>query len=769
MSRQVSIITLCIVAVLTAGSVFLISQLRFDYDFEKFFPTDHPETEFYKTFREVFETDNDFIVVSLVNNKGVLDHDFLQKVDSLTSLFQSIDNIVEVLSPTRLEEVIVDPVFGSVFRKPVLRWNEPVDYPTDSASIFSNENYVGTFFSADKKTIALQLKHSSGLSKTLCDKVSYDVENAISQFHFDASHAIGRALGQRVYVDMMVRELIMFVALSAFLTMLFLFIAFRTLWNIIVPMMVVIITILWTLGLMKLMGKDIDIMLTVLPTILFVVGISDSVHILTRYLTQLREGMTKLEALRFALKNTRLATFLTSLTTAVGFGTLIFNSIQPISDFGIYTSIGVMLAFCITYLLLPAVLFLTPPPRVFSTKKTSDFWTTALHNAFRILLGHRKKALVAGGVLTCAVIAGMARLDADNYMLEDLGEDHILKKEFRFAEQHFAGVRPFEMAIILPDTADPFNPELMVELDKLDYYLRNVYGVGNLVSPVKLVKEAWKTLHGGSAEYYKIPSDKKDLRDIRKLFRRREMKEVAGLFIAEDEHLLRFSGKVGDKGRNFFEQKDEMLASFVRDSIQPGLFTYKITGTAVLIDLNNTYLSRNMIWSLLLSVIIIGLLMGLLFRSAMIGFLSVIPNIIPLLMVAGIMGYAGIQIKISTSIIFTIAFGIAVDDTVHYLVKLRLFLNQGYSLAYASKRTIITTGKAMVVTTLILCAGFVTLVFSDFMGTFYIGLLIGLTLILALLYDLFLTPMLILFFYKPRRLAVHNKPQDETKEHTSPH
>ncbi|MDH5297373.1 MAG: hypothetical protein OEW26_09610, partial [Nitrospirota bacterium] len=109
MSRQVSIITLCIVAVLTAGSVFLISQLRFDYDFEKFFPTDHPETEFYKTFREVFETDNDFIVVSLVNNKGVFDHDFLQKVDSLTSLFQSIDNIVEVLSPTRLEEVIVDP------------------------------------------------------------------------------------------------------------------------------------------------------------------------------------------------------------------------------------------------------------------------------------------------------------------------------------------------------------------------------------------------------------------------------------------------------------------------------------------------------------------------------------------------------------------------------------------------------------------------------------------------------------------------------------
>jgi predicted RND superfamily exporter protein len=167
---------------------------------------------------------------------------------------------------------------------------------------------------------------------------------------------------------MMIKELTLFVSLSLAITILFLFIAFRSGWGIIIPTLVVLISIIWTLGIMNLVGKNIDIMLTILPTIIFVVGMSDSVHVLTKYLQELRNGREKHEAIRYAFKSIRLATFLTALTTSIGFLTLVLSDIKPVSDFGVYTSLGVMLAYGLTFTMLPAILFLATPKRMIQYK-----------------------------------------------------------------------------------------------------------------------------------------------------------------------------------------------------------------------------------------------------------------------------------------------------------------------------------------------------------------------------------------------------------------
>jgi len=182
-----------------------------------------------------------------------------------------------------------------------------------------------------------------------------------------------------------------------------------------------------------------------------------------------------------------------------------------------------------------------------------------------------------------------------------------------------------------------------------------------------------------------------------------------------------------------------------------GIANYTITGTAHLFDKNLGYLSISLVKGLAISILIVALLIGLIYRSWRILIISIIPNVFPLLVIAGLMGYFGIELKTSTAIIFTIAFGIAVDDTIHFLGKFKYELMQGKSHLYALKRSYMTTGKAMILTTLILCAGFLLLICSSFLGTYYMGVMLCITLFVALIADLTLLPVLLLLFYKPTR------------------
>jgi uncharacterized protein len=221
------------------------------------------------------------------------------------------------------------------------------------------------------------------------------------------------------------------------------------------------------------------------------------------------------------------------------------------------------------------------------------------------------------------------------------------------------------------------------------------------------------------------------------------------LFVNEEMHMARVQGKVGDLGAREFEQRNEKLMS-VYGELENPKFDIRVTGTATLIDLNNAYLATDMTIGLIIAFLVVAIIMGLMFKSVKMVLICLIPNILPLLMIAGIMGAMGIDLKVSTSIIFTIAFGIAVDDTIHFMSKLRLELGKGKSLLYALKRTYISTGKAIIITSIILSGGFFTLVFSSFLGTFYVGLLISLTLLFAVLADLTLLPVLILLFFRKK-------------------
>jgi hypothetical protein len=399
--------------------------------------------------------------------------------------------------------------------------------------------------------------------------------------------------------------------------------------------------------------------------------------------------------------------------------------------------------------LLPAILFLAEPTKLNTFALSDDFWTKRLHASFRWLL-RRRVGVVVGTLVVCAIsVFGISLIEVDNKMLEDLRDEHRLKQEFFFMEENFSGCRPFEMAIMLNENVQLNDGAFLHDLDTLNHWLRESYGVGSLVSYTEILKNANQATNAGMRDFYSIPTDSVELRRLNKLVQRKEFAEVVSMHYDKEGGVLRIAGKIGDFGRKHYEELNVRLDDFVRNNCTTK-FEYKVTGTAHLIDLNNRYLVENMVWDLLLSIAVIGLIMGAVYQSPKMIILTIIPNLIPLIIVGGIMGFAGIPLKVTTSIVFNIAFGIAVDDTIHFLARTRTLLLEGMSPLYAVKRTFLTTGKAMVVTTLILSGGFLTLILSDFMGTFYIGLLISLTLFIALIAELLISPLVIIFFYKKK-------------------
>ena len=720
--------------------------LQFNYDFEQFFPADHPETTFYREFRETFGSDNDFLIVGFEGDS--LTADFLAEVDAEVDALRALPGVESVQSPTRLKLPVRDPLSGMAFQRPLLSWDTDSTLAKDVARLRERDDVMGTFVSPSGRAVALTLEHTDGLSKAGCDSLAAAVAAWELEVHASKSairdvHVSGRAVAQAYYVGVMEREVAWFVSVGIVLLVAFLWFAFRTVWGVMVPLTVVLMSGLWTLGIMVATGKAVDVMTVVLPTILFVVGISDVVHVLTRYYDERRSDASHKTAMQRAFREVGLATFLTSLTTALGFLTLLTSSIGPVHDFGVYAAVGVGVAYVLAFTLLPSVMVLAPPP-VISKSGTGVFWNGALHKALRWTLRNKGMLAVVWVGIAGASVALGSSLKVDNKLIEDLRDDDPFRKQFVFFEREFAGVRPFELSVTLPDAAD--SPSSLQALDALEQYLTADYGVGALVGPATAVRMAHRGYMGDREAYFAIPEDNRILGKVLRLMKRSGQ---WNMLVAEDGKNVRVFGKVEDNGSQAIQVKNEKLDAWCAANMPAGS-TCKVTGTAHLVDVNNASLASDMVGGLGLALVAVAIIAGLLFRSGAMVVLCLITNLLPLAMIAAVMVLMDVDLKVTSGIIFTVAFGIAVDDTIHFLSKLRLQLSQGRTLPVAVKRSFLATGKAIVVTSLILCGGFMTLTSSSFLGTFHIGFLISLTLLFAVVADLTFLPWMVLRWFKAK-------------------
>ncbi|UII30894.1 MMPL family transporter [Fulvivirga ulvae] len=750
MLKKLSFLSIVFVVIISLILGYFIRNLQFNYVFESFFPTDDPDLEYYKQFEELFETDNNYLLIGLVNKPSVFDSAFLYKVTQLTQSISKTDHVKSVASLTSMEKPVISP--AGYFEIPVIHVDAPERYASDSTRIYRDEWLLESLISRDASATAVILKHEQLSGKEGADSLVSNIRKAIDDLGFQKSHLAGKAYAQGVFIEKMQYELAIFLSASVVLVIIFLWVAFRSISGVLVPLIVVLLSTIWILGFMAMTGKTLDILMVLLPTIMFIVGMSDVVHIMTKYIEQLRVGDSKSTALVTTLKEVGLATFLTSLTTAVGFATLLTASIKPIQEFGIYTAAGVFFAFIVAFTLLPACLYLIPRPKVSYKMVHRSSWFMFLSRSFIKVARNGKTIIGINFLLIIISLIGIFQIRINTFLIEDLPSDDPLKQDFTFFDTQFGGSRPFEItATIKKAGLTVYDPQILIETDSLQKHFTSLFGPGGILSPVTVVKGLNQAINGGAAEAYRLPSTEKEWKRMNKYLPRiLKRHESSGNITAKENTIGRISTRIGDIGSAISLEKTKELQLYIREHTDTSRVAYKITGTSNLIDKNNEYLARNMFEGLGIAFFVVAIIAGLLFKSLRMVIITLVPNVIPLLVIAGIMGISGITLKLSTSIVFSIAFGIAVDDTIHFISKLKIELSKGKPLLYALKRTYLSTGKAIIVTSIILSGGFLILLLSSFGGTFYTGLLVSLTLVFALIIDLTLLPVMILLFFKSK-------------------
>ncbi|MEY5048290.1 MAG: hypothetical protein RLZZ175_1649 [Bacteroidota bacterium] len=741
--KKLSYILLPIIFIITIILGYNASKLKFDYNLDNFFPKSDTELDFFKQYKKDFTSDDDFLIIGIENNnKSIFNKEFLNRLDSITKQLKKNKYIESVHSLSTATNPIITP-FGIKKEKYINLSSE--NYKEDSINIFQSQNIVNNFISNDSKNICIQVNVKPRIIKPYSDTLLNQINTILKINKLGKIHIAGKIRAQKVYIEQMQNEMVVFTSLSLILLVILLYFAFKTWWGIIIPITVIAFSIIWTLGIYSLLGQHIDVLTVILPSIMFVVGMSDIVHFSTKYLDEIRLGFTKEEAITKTLKEVGFATFLTAFTTAIGFATLATANITPIQNFGIFTAIGVFIAYCLSFTLLPSILIHLKIPNVNSNKIV--FWDRKLHSLLLIILKNKKTIVISFCTILIISIGFITKIKTNTKILDDISENDPLMQDFTFFENHFGGVRGFEAQIKVKNK-QLLDLNTLKEIEKTERYLNDEYQVKNIISIVSIVKAINKAANNGENQYYRLPINEQELSSINKIITKLKKREEFKHYINLDKNIARISGRVLDLGSAEMRIKNEKFYNFINTSKNNNI-TYKITGTAHLVNLNNDYITNDMSQGITLDLIVIFTIVLLMFRSIKMGLIVVATNFIPLIIVGAIMGIFGIDLKVSTSIVFSIAFGIAVDDTIHFISKFKYEL-QSKTMLYALKRTYISTGKAIIVTSLLLVGGFGTLMFSNFKGTFYLGLLVSLTLFIAIIADLLLLPILVTMFYKKK-------------------
>lgn len=744
------ILAILLVTVALGGAA--LARLRFTYNFNDFYPAGDPDLAYYEQYTRTFGTDNDYVLIGLEAPGGrVFTPDFLRRVDSLTAFARRQRHVEGVLSPT----TAVNPVLegGTALAIPYLHPTEPARLPADSALIRRTPELRNTLFSGDYRAVTVLLRTTEELGKlpgdTLLDNLTAKL-NALG-FPPTSVHVAGRIVAQSIFVTRLQWELLMFISLAVVLVTGLLWLTFRTWWGVVLPIVVVFLAVIWGLGAMGLAGGSINLLTALLPTMLFVVGMSDVIHILTRYGAELRHGTPKNRAVAVAVREAAFGSGLSSVTTSIGFLTLVTSNIRPVHDFGLFTGIAILLTYVLAFTLLPALLTLLPVPPVEERALTPGSWETKLRTLFGAVLRHRRWVVGISAVLLIGAAGAATRIRLDAVLLDDLAKDDPVRRDFDWFDQHFGGVRTLEVHLLPQGGHRALDPVVIAEVAKVESWLTTHYGLKTSTSPATLVRAVRKAQNGGLPEESRLPASPAEWRRVTKALHTLARRPEFAALITPDGTQARLTGRLTDRGSAHWREQNPRFQRWLHTNLDTTVLRVRITGSAPLLDKNNDNLTTDMLAGVSLDILLVILITLALFRSWRMIPVVLIPNLLPLVLVAGIMGAFDVNLKVSTSIIFTIAFGIAVDDTIHFIAKLRLALPKHVSVRQAVAYTYRLAGQAVIVTSLILIGGFGTLLFSSFDGTYYTGLLIGLTLLIGVVAELTLLPILILRFYKPKQ------------------
>lgn len=542
------------------------------------------------------------------------------------------------------------------------------------------------------------------------------------------------------------KELKFFIILAAIITGLFLFFFFNNWRVVLISMIVVSIGVIISLGTIAIFDYPITMLMGLIPPLIIVIGVPNCIYLINKYHSEFKRHGKKALALTRVVEKIGVATFLTNMTTSLGFATFIFTHSDMLREFGVIASINVIVVFIVSILLIPIFLSYIGDPKVKHLSHLDRKWVYKnVNRLVHIIQNNRVAVYVLTSFILVGSLVGISLMKTTGNIVSDLPSHDRVLTDLKWFENEVGGVMPFEILIDSKKANKITKPSSLKKIQKLQNVLSEYSHFSKSLSIADATKYMRQSFYNGEKTRYDLFNnrDRNMVADYINLDQ--DSEGVSNIFLDSLKSKTRISARIADIGT-------EEMALFMED-FQPRLdsifppekYDVTITGTSVVFLKGSEYMVRNLFRSLLLAIIVIAFILAFLFKSVRMVIISLLPNILPLLFTAGMMGYLGISLKPSTILVFSIAFGISVDDTIHFLAKYRQELKRNHwNIKTSVLLAVRETGVSMMYTSVVLFFGFGIFVASEFDGTRALGLLVSMTLLIAMFANLVVLPSLLL-------------------------
>ncbi|MBC8315157.1 MAG: MMPL family transporter [Bacteroidetes bacterium] len=757
---------LIVIFAVTAYMSFMGREVKLSYEMTRILPASDTTYIIYENFKKQFGEDGSVLFIGIQDTNLFQMSEFSDWYD-LSEKIKRIAGVEEVVSITRLYNLVKNDSLKKFEFVPLMPRKPASQAQIDSLKnlIYSLPFYEGLVLNKETGVTLIAVTLDNRLLNTkkrigLISEIR-EVTNQFGEKYNTEIHYSGLPFIRTVTSKMLEDEMKLFVLLSLSIAALFLFIFFRSFKAVLYPMIIVVISVIWALGMMSLFGYKITMLTAIIPPLLIVIGVENCIFLLNKYHYEYRLHQNKIKALSRVIQRVGNANLLTNASTAIGFAAFTITQNNLLVEFGVIAAINIMVVYLLSLSLVPIFYSYLPPPRLKDVKHQEESIARAIINKAVVwVTGYRNVIYIILGVMIIVGIIGASRLTTSGRIVDDIPHRNKLYTDLMFFEKNFKGIMPLEITIDTKRKKGVLTLSALNRIDRLQDSLKAHPELAKPLSIVEVIKSAKQSFYGGDPNFYDLPSSN-EITFMGSYIPELKSKKrtIISNFIDTNFQITRISVQMANLGTKEIKRIQKKVRSTIDTIFDPNRYDVSITGTSIVFMKGTNFLIRNLFESIIIAIIGIAILLAFLFTSWRMIIISLIPNLIPQLMTGALMGFLGIPIKPSTILIFSIALGISVDNSIQFLSRYRLQLkHSNRNIPYSVISALQETGYSMIYSSTILFFGFGIFVLSEFGGTQALGILISFTLMIAGLLNLFVLPSLILTLDKWSTTKSFEKP-----------
>jgi len=745
-----------ILILILAATIFLGSQwknMRFSYTEANLLPDNHPVNVEYNKFLDLFGEEGNLMILA-IKDSAVFTPKNLNAWNTLSRKFNAKPEIDVVLSIENLQKLVKDDEAQQFGLEPLIKdsLKTQADVAQLKDELFNNlPFYESLLFNKETQTIRTAVYLDKDIVNTAVRKdfIFNDVLKLIDDFEAETGLDLRvsgmpyiRTLNSQNIID----EIGMFIGAALFVTSLIFFFFFRSFRATFISMVVVIVGVMWAFGILGLLHYEITVLTALIPPLIIVIGIPNCIFFINKYQQEVKKHGNQALSLQRVISKIGNATLMTNVTTAAGFATFIITESKLLKEFGIVASINIIAIFVLSLLIIPIIYSYMALPKQKHLNHLNKKWIGGfVYWMERVVRNHRIAVYIVSIILLTMSIIGIYKIRISGSLIEDMPQRAEFFKDIRFFEEEFDGIMPLEIMIDTKRKKGVTKLSTLKRMNVLEEEIEDIPELSKPLSIVSLAKYSRQAYFGGHPKQYMLPSSNENNWIMAYAGKSSSSSNLLESFVDSTAQVARITTFMKDIGTDRMERIEENLWTRIHKTFPKEKYDVTMTGKALVFLKGTKYLVKNLVASLSLAIFLISLFMAYMFRSFRMIVISLIPNLLPLLVTAGMMGFLGVPIKPSTILVFSIAFGISVDDTIHFLAKYRQELrSNNWKIRKSVYAALRETGVSMFYTSIVLFFGFSVFMISSFGGTVALGGLVSATLLFAMLANLILLPSLLL-------------------------